>query len=117
MPLSNEIALVTGASRGISKAIAEVLGKRGAAVIGTATSAGGAEGISKALADAGIRGTGMVLNVTDPDSVAGVVKATAVARTLDVLPVAAHRRGPLLAEAAAHAEDEVLGRHLILLAP
>ena len=74
MPLSNEIALVTGASRGIGRAIAQVLGRRGATVIGTATSAGGAEGISEALSAAGIKGTGRVLNVTDPDSVTELLK-------------------------------------------
>ena len=74
MPLSNEIALVTGASRGIGRAIAEVLGRRGATVIGTATSAGGADGISEALSAAGITGTGRVLNVTDPDSIAELLK-------------------------------------------
>ena len=75
MPLSNETALVTGASRGIGKAIADTLGRRGATVIGTATSAGGAQAISAALADSGIEGAGMVLNVTDPDSVAALMKA------------------------------------------
>lgn len=73
MPLSNETALVTGASRGIGKAIADTLGRRGATVIGTATSAGGAEAITAALADSGIAGAGMVLNVTDPDSIAALM--------------------------------------------
>ena len=50
--LDNQIALVTGASRGIGKAIAMALGQRGATVIGTATSDHGAEAISKALSDA-----------------------------------------------------------------
>lgn len=75
MPLTNETALVTGASRGIGKAIAGTLGRRGATVIGTATSEAGAQAISAALADAGIRGGGMVLNVTDPDSVSALMKA------------------------------------------
>lgn len=75
MPLSNETALVTGASRGIGKAIAEMLGRRGATVVGTATSEGGAQAISEALADSGITGGGKVLNVTDPDSVATLMKA------------------------------------------
>jgi 3-oxoacyl-[acyl-carrier protein] reductase len=74
MPLSNETALVTGASRGIGKAIAEMLGRRGATVVGTATSEGGAQAISEALADSGITGGGKVLNVTDPDSVATLMK-------------------------------------------
>jgi len=70
MPLSNETALVTGASRGIGRAIAETLGRRGATVIGTETSERGAQAISAALADSGIKGAGKVLNVTDPDSIA-----------------------------------------------
>ena len=74
MSLDNEIALVTGASRGIGQAIAEVLGRRGATVIGTATSAGGADNITAALAAAGIKGSGRVLNVTDPDSIAALLK-------------------------------------------
>ena len=74
MSLDNEIALVTGASRGIGQAIAEVLGRRGATVIGTATSAGGADNITSALAAAGIKGSGRVLNVTDPDSIAALLK-------------------------------------------
>jgi len=75
MPLSNETALVTGASRGIGKAIAETLGRRGATVIGTATSERGAQAISAALADSGIKGAGKVLNVTDPDSIAVLMQA------------------------------------------
>ena len=75
MPLSNETALVTGASRGIGKAIADTLGRRGATVIGTATSEAGAQAISAALADTGIKGAGKVLNVTDPDSVAALMTA------------------------------------------
>ena len=74
MPLSNEIALVTGASRGIGKAIATELGSRGATVIGTATSEAGAGAIGEALAAAGIRGAGRVLNVTDPDSITALLK-------------------------------------------
>ncbi len=75
MQLSNEIALVTGASRGIGRAIAEVLGSRGATVIGTATSDKGAAGIDDALAAANIKGAGRVLNVTDPDSITELVKS------------------------------------------
>ncbi|OGT19719.1 MAG: 3-oxoacyl-ACP reductase [Gammaproteobacteria bacterium RBG_16_57_12] len=67
--LENEIALVTGASRGIGKAIALELGAMGATVIGTATSESGAESISKYMNENGIKGAGRVLEVTRQDSV------------------------------------------------
>jgi 3-oxoacyl-[acyl-carrier protein] reductase len=73
--LENEIALVTGASRGIGKAIAVELGAQGATIVGTATSQNGAESISSYLRDGGIEGRGMVLDVTEPESVAELVKA------------------------------------------
>lgn len=69
--LEGEIALVTGASRGIGKSIAAVLAAAGASVVGTATSQGGADGISKALGD---KGRGIVLNVADEESVVAAVK-------------------------------------------
>lgn len=73
--LEGQIALVTGASRGIGRAIAIDLGQMGATVIGTATSADGAEAITAALKDAGIRGCGMALNVTDFAACESVVSA------------------------------------------
>lgn len=69
--LEGEIALVTGASRGIGAAIAAALAAAGARVVGTATSQGGADAISGALGD---RGRGIVLNVADADSVQAAVK-------------------------------------------
>ena len=75
MSLENEIALVSGASRGIGKAVALQLGKDGATVIGTATSESGAEAITAYLKENGIKGKGMLMNVTEQDSVDGVVKA------------------------------------------
>ncbi len=74
MNLNDKVALVTGASRGIGAAIAEQLGKAGAIVIGTATSLSGAEKISARFTELGIRGAGKVLNVTDADSVATLLK-------------------------------------------
>jgi 3-oxoacyl-[acyl-carrier protein] reductase len=65
MTLQGQIALVTGASRGIGQAIALELGKQGATVIGTATSDNGAQAISTYLESAGIRGKGFALNVND----------------------------------------------------
>ncbi|KXJ61219.1 MAG: beta-ketoacyl-ACP reductase [Alteromonas sp. Nap_26] len=71
--LDGKIALVTGASRGIGKAIATQLAQQGATVIGTATSDNGANAISEYLAEFG--GKGLALNVTDKDSVDATIKA------------------------------------------
>lgn len=73
--MSAKVALVTGASRGIGKAIAEHVGQLGFIVVGTATSDGGAENISAYLKEAGIEGQGMRLNVTEPESVEAVMAA------------------------------------------
>jgi 3-oxoacyl-[acyl-carrier protein] reductase len=75
--LEGQIALVTGASRGIGAAIALELGRQGATVIGTATSASGAENISQALQQAGVKGGGMALDVNDASQVEGVLKQIA----------------------------------------
>ena len=77
MSLENEIAFVSGASRGIGKEIALALGAQGATVIGTATSENGAENISNYLKENDIKGQGMVMNVTDQDSITDTVKAIA----------------------------------------
>lgn len=71
--LENEIALVTGASRGIGAAIALELGQQGAFVVGTATSDAGAEKISQALAGQGLKGHGTVLDVNDAQSIERVL--------------------------------------------
>ncbi len=69
--LQGEIALVTGASRGIGAAIAAALAAAGATVVGTATSEGGAAAISESMGDSG---RGVVLNIADDDSVQAAIK-------------------------------------------
>ena len=72
--LDGKLVLVTGASRGIGKAIALTLGRDGATVIGTATTESGAENISKVFAENKISGNGMKLDVTDNEQVSNLVK-------------------------------------------
>ena len=72
--LTDQIALVSGASRGIGQAIAQALGAANATVIGTATSQAGADNISRDLADNNIKGIGMVLDVASSDSVTACIK-------------------------------------------
>ncbi|MCC2973559.1 3-oxoacyl-ACP reductase FabG [Massilia sp. IC2-476] len=74
MNLENQVALVTGASRGIGKAIALELARQGAKVVGTATSESGAAAITDYLKEFG--GKGVVLNVTDATQCAAVVEDT-----------------------------------------
>jgi 3-oxoacyl-[acyl-carrier protein] reductase len=71
--LEGKTALVTGASRGIGQAIALELGRHGATVLGTATTASGAESIRQRLAGAGVKGAGMAMNVNDAQQVEAAV--------------------------------------------
>ena len=72
--LDGKLVLVTGATRGIGKAIALTLGNSGATVIGTATTESGADNISKVFAESKITGKGMKLDVTDNEQVSNLVK-------------------------------------------
>jgi 3-oxoacyl-[acyl-carrier protein] reductase len=81
--LDQDIALVTGASRGIGRAIALALGKERATVIGTATTAEGAAQIDAAFREQAIKGRGIALNVTDAD---GIDKALADIETKEGPP-------------------------------
>jgi 3-oxoacyl-[acyl-carrier protein] reductase len=71
--LAGQLALVTGASRGIGKAVAQALLGEGAIVVGTATTAAGAEGISQWIAEAGGQGLGVVLDVSDGAAIDAVI--------------------------------------------
>jgi len=75
MMLDGQVALVTGASRGIGKAIALELGKQGATVAGTATTEAGAQAIGAYLAAAQIKGGGFVLNVNDAAQIESTLAA------------------------------------------
>lgn len=69
MSLEGKVALVTGATRGIGKAVAHALAEQGVEVVGTATSAAGAESITNELKSAGLKGYGIVMDVSDPESI------------------------------------------------
>lgn len=72
--LDSQIALVTGASRGIGAAISDLLGAHGATLIGTATSRNGADAITERFRKAGVQGTGLCLDVTDAAAAEAVVE-------------------------------------------
>lgn len=73
--LKNQLALITGASRGIGQAIAFELGRQGATVVGTATTEDGAQIISRYLKETGVKGAGVALNVNNTVQIESVLKA------------------------------------------
>lgn len=73
--MSSPVAIVTGASRGIGRAIAERLSRDGFKVVGTATSDAGASAISIYLEEAGLDGVGRVLNVAEPGAIEAFIDA------------------------------------------
>ena len=101
--ISGQVALVTGASRGIGRAIAQLLAERGFRVVGTATSESGAAGICEALAaHAGCRG--IVLDVTDGDAVGAAIDA--VVRDLGALHVLVNNAGITRDQLSMRMKDE-----------
>jgi len=102
MNLDNRVALVTGASRGIGRAIALELARLGAKVVGTATSDAGAEAISAYLAEFG--GKGLVLDVTDAARCLAVVEE--VQKTFDGLSILVNNAGITQDQLAMRMKDE-----------
>ena len=101
--ISGQVALVTGASRGIGRAIAKLLAERGFRVVGTSTSEAGAAGIGEALAaHAGCRG--IVLDVTDGDAVGAAIDT--VVRDLGALHVLVNNAGITRDQLSMRMKDE-----------
>lgn len=114
MTLDNDVCLVTGASRGIGRAITAELARAGGMVIGTATSANGAQSIDQYLADEKLSGKGAVLDVTDGQAVIDLVKDVAQAHGAPTILVnnAGITRDNLLLRMKEEEWDEVMDTDL-----
>jgi len=112
--LQNQIALITGTSRGIGKAIALKLGKDGATVIGTATTDEGVKSISNYLNEAGIKGKGIILNVNDTDQIKNLF--TEIRKEFGEITILVNNAGitrdDLLVRMKDEKWDEVIGTNL-----
>jgi 3-oxoacyl-[acyl-carrier protein] reductase len=112
--IAGRIALVTGASRGIGRAIAEGLGRQGAIVVGTATTEPGASTITERLRSAGLRGRGAVLDVAAEPSVEALLADVAAREGVPEILVnnAGITRDNLLMRMKAEEWDQVLSTNL-----
>jgi 3-oxoacyl-[acyl-carrier protein] reductase len=110
----NDLALVTGASRGIGRAIALTLARAGARVVGTATSEAGASLITAMFAESGLQGRGTVLDAGDAGSIEALVGNLESAEGLPTILVnnAAITRDMLLLRMKSEDWDQVIGTNL-----